>query len=77
MGELHLSIQQQSISLLTQLAHMFSFGALLPLSVFYFRWKLMNSKLYRAGAIRNNVPYWLFLRKYWPRLLGTCGAWFM
>ncbi|UZJ56940.1 hypothetical protein CBS101457_006260 [Exobasidium rhododendri] len=55
----------------------YGFGALLPLSVFYFRWKMLNSKLYRASAIRQNVPYWLALKRYWPRLLGTCGAWFL
>lgn len=38
---------------------------------------MLNSKLYRAGAIRKNVPYWLAIRKYWPRLIGTCGAWFL
>lgn len=64
-----------STNLITRLSY--SFGAILPLSVFYFRWKLLNSKLYRTGAIRNNVPYWLFIKRYWPRLLGTCGAWFM
>lgn len=58
-------------------ARLASFGALLPLSVFYFRWKMLNSKLYRAGAIRRNVPYWLAIKRYWPRLLGTCGAWFL
>lgn len=57
------------------LSLLFSFGAILPLSVFYFRWKLLNSKLYRTGAIRNDVPYWLFIKRYWPRLLGTCGSW--
>lgn len=53
----------------------FGIGALLPLSVFYFRMKMMNSKLYRKGAIKHNVPYWLFVKRYWPRLIGTCGAW--
>lgn len=55
----------------------FGFGALLPLVVFYFRWRIVNSKLFRAGAIRHNVPYWLALKRYWPRLLGTCFAWFL
>lgn len=55
----------------------FGFGALLPLSVFYFRMKMLNSKLYRKGAIKKNVPYWLFLKRYWPRLLGTAGTWFL
>ncbi|CEH17106.1 Inorganic phosphate transporter [Ceraceosorus bombacis] len=38
---------------------------------------ILNSKAYRVGAIRRNVPYGLALKRYWPRLLGTCGAWFL
>jgi MFS family permease len=52
-------------------------GSLLPLSVFYFRMKMLNSTLYRHGAIKKRVPYTLVLRYYWRRLLGTCGAWFL
>jgi MFS family permease len=55
----------------------YGFGALLPLIVFYFRWRIVNSKLFRAGAIRRNVPYWLALKRYWPRLLGTSFCWFL
>jgi MFS family permease len=50
---------------------------LLPLSVFYFRLKMLNSKLYRRGAIKKQVPYKLVLRYYWKSLVGTCGAWFL
>ncbi|KAL8828424.1 MAG: hypothetical protein Q9191_002597 [Dirinaria sp. TL-2023a] len=35
----------------------FAFGCLLPLTVFYFRVKMLNSKLYRRGAIKRRVPY--------------------
>jgi MFS family permease len=52
-------------------------GCIFPLSVFYFRMKMLNSKLYRRGAIKKRVPYTLVLRYYWKRLLGTCGAWFL
>ncbi|KAI5240374.1 MFS general substrate transporter [Aureobasidium subglaciale] len=52
-------------------------GCLLPLTVFYFRMRMLNSKLYRRGAIKKRVPYTLVLRYYWRRLLGTCGAWFL
>jgi MFS family permease len=55
----------------------FGFGVLLPLSVFYFRVKMLNSKLYRRGAIKRRVPYSLVLRYYWKSLIGTCGAWFL
>ncbi|KAK4077432.1 uncharacterized protein Triagg1_3764 [Trichoderma aggressivum f. europaeum] len=55
----------------------FGIGILLPLSVFYFRFKMLNSKLYRKSAIQRNVPYGLAIRYYWKTLIGTCGAWFL
>lgn len=55
----------------------FGIGCLLPLTVFYFRIKMLNSKLYRRGAIKGSVPYPLVLRYYWKSLIGTCGAWFL
>jgi len=39
--------------------------------------KMLNSKLYRRGAIKKHVPYLLVIRYYWKRLIGTCGAWFL
>jgi MFS family permease len=39
--------------------------------------KMLNSVLYRRGAIKKNVPYRLVLRYYWKSLIGTCGAWFL
>src|ERR1700761_845357 len=39
--------------------------------------KMLNSKLYRKGAIKRRVPYKLVFRYYWKRLIGTCGAWFL
>ena len=55
----------------------FGVGVLLPLTVFYFRLKMLNSKLYRRGAIKKSVPYGLILKYYWKSLIGTCGAWFL
>lgn len=55
----------------------FGIGILLPLTVFYFRIRMLNSKLYRRGAIKKHVPYKLVLRYYWKTLIGTCGAWFL
>ncbi|WVR05689.1 hypothetical protein IAU60_002713 [Kwoniella sp. DSM 27419] len=52
-------------------------GVIIPLSVFYFRLKMMNSKLYRRNAIRRKVPYLLIARRYWRTLLGTAGTWFL
>ena len=55
----------------------FGIGCVLPLTVFYFRLKMLNSKLYRRGAIKKRVPYGLVVRYYWRSLIGTCGAWFL
>ncbi|CZR58518.1 probable GIT1 Glycerophosphoinositol transporter also able to mediate low-affinity phosphate transport [Phialocephala subalpina] len=55
----------------------FGIGCLLPLSVFYFRIRILNSKLYRRGTIKKNVPYKLVLKYYWKSLIGTSGAWFL
>jgi len=55
----------------------FGIGVLFPLTVFYFRIKMLNSKLYRRGAIKKRVPYGLVIRYYWKRLIGTCVAWFV
>ena len=55
----------------------FGIGVVFPLSVFYFRMKMLNSKLYRRGAIKRRVPYKLVFRYYWKALIGTCGAWFL
>lgn len=38
---------------------------------------MLNSALYRRGAIKKHVPYKLVLRYYWKNLIGTCGAWFL
>ncbi|KAI3622443.1 putative glycerophosphoinositol permease [Moniliophthora roreri] len=55
----------------------FGIGIVLPLTVFYFRLRMLSSKLYRKGAIKRRVPYWLAVKRYWRALLGTCGAWFL
>ncbi|KAK9368244.1 hypothetical protein V1509DRAFT_623477 [Lipomyces kononenkoae] len=55
----------------------FGIGCIWPLSVFYFRYKMATSYLYKKGAIKKNVPYKLVLKYYWKSLIGTCGAWFL
>ncbi|OKL64031.1 putative metabolite transport protein GIT1 [Talaromyces atroroseus] len=55
----------------------FGIGCIWPLSVFYFRIRMLNSSLYRRGAIKKRVPYWLVIKYYWKSLIGTCGAWFL
>ena len=52
-------------------------GIVIPLSVFYFRLKMMNPKLYRRNAIKTTPPYHLIIRRYWKTLIGTAGTWFL
>lgn len=57
---------------------MFGIGVVWPLLVFYFRWKMATPLLYKKSAIkRRPAPYWLALKFYWVRLIGTCGCWFL
>ncbi|CDO78229.1 hypothetical protein BN946_scf184726.g4 [Trametes cinnabarina] len=58
----------------------FGIGVLLPLTVFYFRMRMLTTQLeirFRKGAIKRHVPYWLVIKRYWKTLIGTCGAWFL
>ncbi|CCH41984.1 putative metabolite transport protein [Wickerhamomyces ciferrii] len=55
----------------------FGLGIIWPVSIFYFRYKMAASHLYKTSAMKKNVPYLLVLKYYWPRLLGTCGCWFI
>ncbi|KAH6671323.1 major facilitator superfamily domain-containing protein [Halenospora varia] len=49
----------------------------LPLTIFFFRMRLIDSTQYRRHAIRSKVPYLLALKMYWRQLLGCCAAWFL
>lgn len=57
----------------------FGISVLPPLAIFYFRFRMVNSTLYRTAAIQKvgSVPYLLILRYYWRTLIGTAGAWFL
>jgi MFS family permease len=55
----------------------FGIGIIFPLAIFYWRFKMLNSTLYRRGAIKKKVPYGLVFRYYWKSLIGTCGTWFL
>lgn len=55
----------------------FGIGCIWPLTIFYFRMKMLNSKLYRRSAIKKNVPYKLIFKYFGRNLIGTCGAWFL
>ncbi|CEQ41678.1 SPOSA6832_03435, partial [Sporobolomyces salmonicolor] len=55
----------------------FGISVVPPLAIFVFRLRMLNSKLYRQGAIQKRVPYPLVIRYYWKSLIGTAGAWFL
>lgn len=55
----------------------FGISVIPPLAVFFFRLRMLNSQLYRKGAIQHKVPYALTIRFYWKSLIGTAGAWFL
>ncbi|KAL5363143.1 major facilitator superfamily domain-containing protein [Aspergillus floccosus] len=55
-----------------------SLGAIPPLSIFWFRYRMAVSSAYKKSAMRKQrVPYWLAVKKYWRPLLGVCGSWFL
>ncbi|KAG4438161.1 hypothetical protein IFR05_006372 [Cadophora sp. M221] len=54
----------------------FGLGIVLPLSVFIFRIRMVNSTQYRKHAIKSKVPYIPALRLYWKPMLGVSLAWF-
>ncbi|GAA5895808.1 hypothetical protein JCM6882_001386 [Rhodosporidiobolus microsporus] len=55
----------------------FGITAIPPLAVFIFRLRMLNSQLYRKGAIQKSPPYLLTIRYYWKSIIGTAGAWFL
>lgn len=54
----------------------FGLGLVLPVLLFFFRMRIINSTQYRKHAIKRRIPYWLALKKYWRPLIGCAGAWF-
>lgn len=54
----------------------FGLGFVLPLTLFIFRIRMVESTQYRKHAIKKNLPYLLVIKRYWKPMLGTAGAWF-
>ncbi|PYH49321.1 major facilitator superfamily transporter [Aspergillus saccharolyticus JOP 1030-1] len=53
-------------------------GAIPPLSIFWFRYRMAVSSAYKKSAmVEQRIPYRLALRRYWRPLLGVCGSWFL
>ncbi|KAJ4165650.1 hypothetical protein LMH87_007274 [Akanthomyces muscarius] len=55
----------------------FGIGTFLPMLIFFFRMRLVDSSQYQKHAIQKNIPYKLALKLYWKPLLGCCAAWFL
>ncbi|KAG5978565.1 hypothetical protein E4U55_006060, partial [Claviceps digitariae] len=55
----------------------FGLGIVVPVSVLFFRMRLLNSTQYKKHAMKRNVPYVLVVRRYWKPMLGTSLSWFM
>ncbi|CAN8105914.1 unnamed protein product [Discula destructiva] len=53
----------------------------LPLAVFLFRLRMEDSRLFQRSNFKSTktakIPLRLILKKYWVRLVGTCGAFFL
>ncbi|KAJ9222975.1 hypothetical protein DTO169C6_4648 [Paecilomyces variotii] len=53
-------------------------GVIPPLSIFWFRYKMMASSVERKSSMRKQrVPYLLAVKKYWRPMLGCCASWFL
>jgi len=55
----------------------FGLGIILPITLFFFRIRMIESTQYRKHAIKKTLPYGLILKRYWKPMLGVSGAWFM
>ncbi|CCH42878.1 Inorganic phosphate transporter [Wickerhamomyces ciferrii] len=55
----------------------FAVGGFIPLSIFYFRWKLEHASSYKANALKKKVPYLLIWKKYWKEFVATASMWFI
>lgn len=57
-------------------------GGLVPLSIFYFRYKLVTSTSFekhnvkRQGGLSLRL-YWLVAKRYWRPLIGASLCWFL
>ncbi|KAK5107635.1 hypothetical protein LTR62_000970 [Meristemomyces frigidus] len=55
----------------------FGLGFVLPIVLFFFRMRMIESTQYRKHAMKRRIPYMLVLKRYWKPMLGTSLAWFM
>ncbi|TWU72071.1 hypothetical protein ED733_003522 [Metarhizium rileyi] len=55
----------------------FGLGIVLPVVLLFFRLRLVDSTQYQKHAMKQHIPYWLVIKRYWKPMLGTSLAWFM
>ncbi|KAK1008768.1 hypothetical protein LTS01_002041 [Friedmanniomyces endolithicus] len=55
----------------------FGLGFVLPVTLFFFRIRMIESSQYRKHAMKQSFPYLLIIKCYWKPMLGTSLAWFM
>ena len=53
----------------------FGLGLVLPITLFFFRIRMIESTQYRKHAMKKKIPYGLVLKRYWKPMLGTSLAW--
>lgn len=55
-------------------------GLIVPATVFFFRMRMVSSSAFQNHSLRRNLSLrvWsVVIKTYWPRILGTCGIWFL
>ncbi|KAB8416349.1 hypothetical protein FH972_024869 [Carpinus fangiana] len=55
----------------------FGLGFVVPVVLFFFRVRMINSTQYRKHSIKKNVPWLLIIKRYWKPMLGCSLSWFM
>jgi len=57
------------------------FGLIVPMLILPFRIAMREPRLYQKSSMQQlkmtELPWALTFKKYWPRLLGVCAAWFV
>lgn len=58
----------------------FGLALVVPMSVFYFRMKMVSSTAFRKHSLKRHLTlpvYWLIVKKYWRAMLTTSLCWFL
>lgn len=55
----------------------FGLGFVLPACLFFFRIRMIDSTQYRKHAMKQKIPYWLVVKRYWRPMVGCAGCWFL